>query len=252
MAPITTPAVLLRAFDYGDTSRILRFYTLDHGLLSVVARGVRGRSGKGGSAVTSFSSGELIAYVKPQADLHTMKDFSGERARGRIPMDILRFAGASCLAELVLSHAEQEPHAMLFDTLEVELDRLDEMAAPELPHVILSALWRLTGAFGFAPELDACVLCGQSLGGEHLARFDFGAGGLRCEACGSGAVGPRVGPVARDQMRALLEGARPETFGHARRHLALLSDFLAHHVVSRPLKTLGFLAGRLPPDSEIP
>jgi DNA repair protein RecO (recombination protein O) len=252
VAPITTPAVLLRAFDYGDTSRILRFYTLDHGLLSVVARGVRGRSGKGGSAVTSFSSGDLTAYVKPQADLHTMKDFTGERARGHIPMDILRFAGASCLAELVLSHAEQEPHAMLFDTLEVELDRLDEVDAPELPHVILSALWRLTGAFGFAPELDACALCGRPLEGETLTRFDFDAGGLRCEACGAGAVGPRVGPVARAQMRALLEGERPDAFAHPRRHLALISDFMAHHVVSKPLKTLVFLAGRLPPDPEVP
>lgn len=252
MAPITTHAVLLRAFDYGDTSRILRFYTLDHGLLSVVARGVRGRSGKGGSAVTSFSSGDLIAYVKPQADLHTMKDFTAGRSRGRIPMDILRFAGASCLAELVLSHAEQEPHAMLFDTLEVELDRLDAAPVEDLSHVILSALWRLTGAFGFAPELDACTLCGRLLDEESLARFDFGAGGLRCEACGAGAVGPRVGPVARDQMRALLDGGRPAAFAHPRRHLALLSDFLAHHVVSRPLKTLVFLASRLPPDVEAP
>jgi len=72
VAAIGTPAVLLRGYDYGDTSRILRFYTLDHGLLSVVARGVRGRSGKGGSAVTSFSSGDLVAYVKPHGDLHTI------------------------------------------------------------------------------------------------------------------------------------------------------------------------------------
>ncbi|MEX2467182.1 MAG: DNA repair protein RecO [Gemmatimonadota bacterium] len=250
MAPLTTRAVLLRAFDYGDTSRILRFYTLDHGLLSVVARGVRGRSGKGGSPVTSFSSGDLVAYVKPQADLHTMQDFSGEKSRGGIPLDILRFAGAACLAELVLSHAEQEPHPMLFETLELELDRLEAVPAPELPHVILSALWRLTSAFGFTPQLHVCVLCGRSLDGGALARFDFDAGGLRCEACGEGAVGPRVGPRARGQLMALLEGSEPEGFAHPRRHLGLLSDFIAHHVVSKPLKTLVFLANRLPPDLE--
>lgn len=250
MAPVSTSAVLLRAFDYGDTSRILRFYTLDYGLLSVVARGVRGRSGKGGSPVTSFSSGDLVAYVKPQGDLHTMKDFSGERARGRIPLDLVRFAGASCLAELVLSHAEQEPHAMLFETLEAELDRLDDADAPELPHVILSSLWRLTSAFGFEPELGVCVLCATTLDGDGLARFDFDAGGLRCEACGVGSVGPRVGPVARRQLMALLEGDRPEAFAHPRRHLALVSDFMAHHVVSKPLKALVFLADRLPLDPE--
>ncbi|HAC04511.1 MAG TPA: DNA repair protein RecO, partial [Gemmatimonadetes bacterium] len=38
MAPVSTPAVLLRSHDYGDSSRILRFYTETHGLLSVMAR----------------------------------------------------------------------------------------------------------------------------------------------------------------------------------------------------------------------
>ena len=74
MAPIRTEAVLLRAYDYGDSSRILRFYTEGQGLLSVVARGVRGRSGKGTATMASFASGELTAYVKSHRDLHTMKD----------------------------------------------------------------------------------------------------------------------------------------------------------------------------------
>src|SRR5690606_18120677 len=133
MAPVTTSAVLLRAFDYGDTSRILRFYTLRHGLLSTIARGVRGRSGKGGAAMTSFSSGDLVVYVKPHADLHTMKDFTSDRARTHIGLDVLRFAGASCVAELVLAHAEQEPQPLLFEALEAELDRLDTVEPAVLP-----------------------------------------------------------------------------------------------------------------------
>lgn len=250
MAPVSTRAVLLRGYDYGDTSRILRFYTLDYGLLSVVARGVRGRSGKGGSAVNSFSSGDLVAYVKPHGDLHTMKDFSSERTRAGIPLHVLRFAGASCLVELVLSHAEQEPHPMLFERLEHELDRLDQTPVSALPAAILSALWRVTSVFGFEPELTACVHCGRPLEHDEVGRFDFDAGGLRCEACGRGPVGPRVGPIARDQVRALLAGTPPDGFTHPRRHLALISDFVAHHVAQKPLKTLRFLADRLPPDAE--
>ena len=128
-----TPAILLRGHDYGDTSRILRFYTRDHGLLSVVARGVRGRSGKGGASMNSFASGELVAYIKPHGDLHTMKDFTATRSRATLSSDILRFAGAACLAELVLSHAEQEPHPELFDTVEAELDRVEGVGAVGLP-----------------------------------------------------------------------------------------------------------------------
>ena len=76
MAPVGTRGVLLRGHDYGDTSRILRFYTLNYGLLSVMARGVRGRSGKGSTTISTFATGDLTAYVKTGRDLHTMKDFS--------------------------------------------------------------------------------------------------------------------------------------------------------------------------------
>jgi hypothetical protein len=37
---------------------------------------------------------------------------------------------------------------------------------------------------------------------------------------------------------------------HARRHLALLADFVAYHVAARPLKSLAFLGEVLPTDGE--
>lgn len=252
MAPVSTPAVLLRAYDYGDTSRVLRFYTLRHGLLSTVARGVRGRSGKGGSPMTSFSSGDLVAYVKPHAELHTLKDFTAERARTHIGLDVLRFAGASSVAELVLAHAEQEAHAELFEALERELDRLDVVDPAALPGAILAALWQVTVTFGFSPQLDACMACGRALAPDELGRFDLEAGGVLCARCAGDQAAPRIGPVARRQLAELIGGSIPGDLAHPRRHLALLSDFVAHHVIQRPLKTLVFLGARLPADAEMP
>jgi DNA repair protein RecO (recombination protein O) len=251
MAPVRTPAVLLRAHDYGDSSRILRFYTRDHGLLSVIARGVRGRSGKGAATLASFASGELSAFVKPHRDLHTMQDFACARVRSGLAGEMLRFAGASAVAELVLAHTEQEPQPAVFDALEGTLDRLEGAVASELPGTVLAALWSMTEAFGFAPQLDPCVRCDEPLGEDEIGRFDFAAGGVRCSECGEDAAGPRLGPRARAQLECLLAGEIPEGFAHPRRHLALVSDFIAYHVVSRPLKSLRFLGGLLPPDEAI-
>lgn len=248
MAPVTTRAVLLRGYDYGESSRILRFYTADHGLLSVVARGVRGRSGKGTTTLSSYASGELAAYVKPQRDLHTMKDFACTHLRDGLGTDVLRFAGAAAVAELVLSHAEQEPHIGLFDAVERALDALAEAPKEVLPGTTLAALWVITEAYGFAPQLDSCVRCERVLDGEEVGRFDFAAGGVRCAACGHGAAGPRVGPIARSHVEALTRGDVPAGLSHVRNHLALVSDFVAYHVVSKPLKSFRFLGGLLPPD----
>ena len=160
--------------------------------------------------------------------------------------------GASAVAELVLSHAEQEPQPGVFEALEAALDRLTEVGGDNLAGSVLASLWTITEAFGFAPQIDACVRCGSSLRSDEMARFDFGAGGVRCSACAVDSAGPRVGPAARRQLAALLEGTVPEDMTHPRRHLTLVSDFIAYHVVAKPLKSLGFLGGVMPPDAEIP
>jgi DNA repair protein RecO (recombination protein O) len=250
VAPVRTEAVLLRAHDYGDTSRILRFYTSDHGLLSVMARGVRGKSGKGAATLSTFASGELSAYVKSHRDLHTMKDFECTRLRAGLAADVLRFAGASAAAELVLSHAEQEPHPELFTALIHALDEIECVVAGDRVGAILAGLWTITEAFGFAPQIDDCVRCGEVLEEGEVGRFDLAAGGVRCSRCSEGAAGPRVGPGARGQLRALLDGRRPPDLSYARQHLGLLEDFLAYHVVSKPLKSMRFLTELLPQEVE--
>lgn len=249
MAPVTTRAVLLRAYPYGETSRVLRFYTDRHGLLGVMARGVRGRSGKGGTTLSTFASGDLTVYVKSQRDLQTMKDFSCTRLRGELGSDVLRFAGASVVAELVLSHADQEEaHPDLFSALEMSLDALVDVPPELVATACLAGAWRIVEAFGYAPQLDPCVRCGRTLAPEEMGRFDFAAGGIRCEACGEGSTGPRVGGGARVQIRGLLNGSPSEAVSYPRRHLGLLQDFVAYHVASGPLRSFALLGNLLPSD----
>lgn len=246
MAPVTTRAVLLRAHDYGESSRILRFYTRDHGLVSVVARGVRGRSGKGTATLSSYASGDLTVYMKSHRDLHTMKDFTCSETREILGAHMLRFGAAAAAAELVLSHAEADPQPGVFDTLENGLDTLGGAGADDLPGVSLAVLWAIVESFGFAPQLDSCVRCDEVLGADEMGRFDFAAGGIRCADCSEDAAGPRLGPIARSQVDALVAGTVPPGLSHTRRHLGLVSDFIAYHVVNRPLKSLAFLGSLLP------
>ncbi len=229
----------------------MRLYTRDYGLLSVVARGVRTKSGQGSATLDTFASGELIAYVKPQRDLHTMKDFICTRVRSGLGTDLLRFAGASAVGELVVTHTEQQPHPEVFEALEGSLDALEQASVECVPAACLSGGWRVVAAFGFEPELGICVRCARALDPDEVCRFDLAAGGLLCAACGEGTSGPRVGPRAREQLRALLRGDVSGPLTHARRHLALLSDFIAFHVAQKPLKSLRFLGDLLPADDEV-
>tara|TARA_B100002052_G_C15310642_1_gene345288 strand:- start:224 stop:388 length:165 start_codon:yes stop_codon:yes gene_type:complete len=49
----------------------------------------------------------------------------------------------------------------------------------------------------------------------------------------------------------MISGQVPVGLSHTRRHLGLVSDFIAYHVLNKPLKSLRFLGSALPPEDEV-
>ena len=247
MSVVSTPAVLLRSFNYSETSRALRLYTKDLGLVSVMAKGVRRSSARGHGALDTFSRGELTAYVRPTRDLQTFKEFAVEEAGGSLGRDVLRFTGASVLAEIVLLHAAPDPSPQVFERLTNALRRIDTEPLAGIVGAVLAEGWMLVATLGYEPHIDRCVHCGKTLDATEVLRFDFSAGGVRCSGCGSDHSGPRVGPGARQQLATLVRGTVPEVLGKPRAHLRLLHDFVTYHISgSKPLKTFkifGSVAG---------
>lgn len=238
MSIVSTPAVLLRSFNYSETSRVLRLYTKDLGLVSVMAKGVRKGGARGQGTIDTFSRGELTAYVRPTRDLQTFKEFAVEEAGGSLGRDVLRFTGASVLAEIVLLHAGPDPSPQVFERLTNALRRIDAEPRREVVGAVLAEGWMLVTTLGYEPQIEGCIECGRTLGATEVLRFDFSGGGVRCSDCASDHAGPRVGPGARQQLVALLQGVVPETLGKPRAHLRLLHDFVIFHISgSKPLKT---------------
>src|SRR3954462_13493944 len=102
MAPHSTEAVVLHAFDYLESSRIVKLLTRDLGLRSVLARGARSSRKRFGSGLDLFVQGTAELEVKPGRDLDTVTSFDVARTRSGIGNDLARFTGASAVAELLL------------------------------------------------------------------------------------------------------------------------------------------------------
>ncbi len=108
---------------------------------------------------------------------------------------------------------------------------------------LLVQLWSLIQGLGFGPLIHECVECGRAFQGDEMGRFDFPAGGLRCSSCPSDAGGPRLGPVARAQLKGLMEGEAPRELILPRAHLRLASDFITYHISGgTPLRSFAVLA----------
>ena len=251
MSVVSTRGILLRSHAYSESSRVLRFLTEGHGVVGVMARGVRSRSGKGGGGIDLFAESDLVLHVRPGRDLQTLRDAAIRRPRRGIGRHPLRLAGAGLLAEIVLRHHDEGPDEDLFPVLGEALDRIDGADEAAVVPVLLVEGWRIVEAFGFPPMLDACVRCGRELAADEMGRFDLESGGMRCAGCSEEVQGPRVGPGARDQLRTLLAGEVPDALHHLRGHLRLLTDFVMHHLSgNRALESLAVLWALLPPEPD--
>jgi DNA repair protein RecO (recombination protein O) len=243
MSLVVTDAVVLHAFNYLESSRVLRLATREHGVQSVLAKGARRSQRRFGSAVDLFAEGQAQYYAKPGRDLHTLGAFDVVRARMALGEDLDRFAAAAALAELVLRFAREESEPAWYTTL---IDALDALGAapPGTAHEAgVAGAWQLIAALGFAPTVDDCASCHDPVDPDRPARFSHPAGGTLCDRCGRMAGTGRVLPVeARSALRGWLAhesppGAVGQDASSVRAHQRLLREFLREHLTDgRPLQ----------------
>jgi DNA repair protein RecO (recombination protein O) len=245
MPLITLDALVLQSFAYGETSKILRLLTATHGVRSVIARGALRPRSRFGGMLEPFSEGAATLYLKDGRDLQTLSAFELTTSHQSVANDLLRFGGASLLAEIVIRCGSEEPHAGLFDALRRALRRIRGAEEGAVESVLLAETWRLVGVLGFAPILDECGGCGRPLEAHETTGFDYTAGGVRCDACGGSAGGRSLPAPARADLSRL---ARGEAVPLARTaaHWRLIDRYLAHHVLEGAhLHSLAFVAATL-------
>ncbi|MGZ8468982.1 MAG: DNA repair protein RecO [Gemmatirosa sp.] len=244
MSLVATDAVVLHAFDYLESSRVLRLATREHGVQSVLAKGARRSPKRFGGAVDLFAEGEAQYYAKAGRDLHTLSAFDVTRSRFALAADLERFAAGAAIAELVLRFARDEDRPAWFGTLVQALDTVAAAPPNEARAAGIAGAWRVVGALGFSPSLDDCASCHDPIDPTRPARFSHPAGGALCGRCGRMAGVGRVLPAeARDALRAWL-GADDERSAaiavdgaSARAHQRLLREFMREHLSDgRPLR----------------
>ena len=242
MPSVVTAAIVLHAFNYSESSRILRLATREAGVQSVMARGARASQRRFGSAVDLFAEGEVQYEARPGRDLHTLARFDVVQSRAALGSSLPRFEGASAIAEVMLRVAGDDgTPGDAFDALR---DGLDAIAADTDATVATTrAIWRLLGAIGFTPALDSCVACDRELPVELDVSFSAESGGVLCTGCASRVPSRRLPASARTTLIGWLftKDGGADSAGldvlTVRAHQRLLRIFVhAHLNDGRPLK----------------
>jgi DNA repair protein RecO (recombination protein O) len=205
---VRTDAVVLHAFDYGETSRIVRLLTRQHGVVGVLARGARRPTSQFGSALQPLSYVQAVYYWRPQRGLQTLKEAAHAVRFRRLVSEVDRVTLGLRVLEVARALVEEgEAHPLALDLVVRTLAFIDGAEG----HVANAVPWfqlRLAGLLGFAPDVQRADVEALGEGGGRLLL-------QRGAVAAGGADGV---PASRAALRAFAVLARAdlETAGRMR------------------------------------
>jgi DNA repair protein RecO (recombination protein O) len=151
---VTTEAIILRSRKQGDTSKIVSLYTLDYGLVDVIAKGAREMKSKFGSSLEPFTISKVTFYKKEGRELYLLSNAEVITPMRNMQSDLEHIEAATKVIELLLrSQHHEESHPDLFRLVSEVLLAMNES---KLVASILFAFYlKYISVMGFAMNLDS-------------------------------------------------------------------------------------------------
>ncbi len=245
---LSTAAIVLRTYPFGDTSRIAVLLTRDHGKIRVIAKGVRSPRSRIGAALELFSELNVMFYDKRSRDLQLLKSADPLRFHPGMATEPARLAFGSAAVELLdLGLTGEEAGPEFHALLSRELDLLETAPRDRLGIHFAAFQLEVCALLGYEARFDACPGC-DSPAREGL-RFLAERGALVCTKCCHGEFQAEpVSPEAADWLRFLNgeSSEEPAIVGGDRSKLREAARFIqlllhAHLPSFRGLKSLEVL-----------
>ena len=153
------PALILKSYETGNTSEVLRIVCPPHGRLSIYARGLHGARHRLSGVLQPLHLVELKVQLRDGEDIATLRDASLIKEHHTLTTDLERLSFALILAELTEAacHPGQES-ATLFEALLAGLSALDPESGIPAPEAAARAVLTLLACGGHAPAFDPEIL----------------------------------------------------------------------------------------------
>lgn len=215
---ITTKAIALKATDIKEHDKYILLYSLEHGKISVHARGIRKPNAKLRFCADQFCFGNY--QIDKTADHNILKTCEQLQSFYSIREDIVVYYSACAIAEslILCTQEEQSEPALFLETLKA-FSALAEGINPLL--VVLRYCLSLLQIEGFALTLGQCTMCGKKAQPSYL---DLQRGGCLCLECRNVDSIPVSAPIVT--MFSLLDGISYEKLNNLKFTPQMLKEAL--------------------------
>jgi len=251
MPLFNTEAIVIRSIHYGESDKIVTFFTRDYGKMKGIAKGARRSRKRFQNALGLFSHLRLIFFDKEGLGLVRADNCDLLHTFPKIRDDLKKIFYGNYYLELVNEMAgEREKNLEAFDLLLYFLSGLEEME-PQEEQLRMFEI-RMLSLFGYQPNLGRCGLCKKDW--EDLQDFPFvffslEKGGMVCERCSklwSNLIPVSLGTARLIEKISQVELAKiqrlrftPQALSESRE---LLSKFITYQL-GKELKSLKALRG---------
>ena len=225
--------VILRTFDYGESSMIAVSLTRKHGKLRFLARGAKKVKSPFYGMLRTGNTGEAVFYIKNQRGLQTLKeiDTSSVVDAGGNNLDSLCIFQAG-LEVVDRSTIEDEYDERFFDLLEGFITTLNR--SPDPWAIFFSMEVQILCMTGIYPSITECDGCKRLLVGKGV-NIDPSSGSVFCVRCskeGSLRLSAQsAGLLAEMENNGTDLSAEMEIDPAGRREIGrLLHNIFIHHV----------------------
>lgn len=177
--PVTT--ITLRAYDLGESDKILVLFSREKGVLRAVAKGIKKTTCKFGGRLDSLNVNELL--LREGRNLNTISQCETIKIFPHLRLDYDKLIYSLFLGELVLLLTnEEEPVEEVFDLLIYTLETMQFTHNP-LMHTIWFEMHLLT-ILGYKANLTSCDICQEEVPSRNeKLGFSLNTGSLICQNC---------------------------------------------------------------------
>lgn len=202
-------ALVIRAADVFNTSRVFTLFTRELGRVEAIAKGSRRLKSPFENGLDLLSICDIVMLHKGNETLDLVTEACLTERFVALQADLPAMYAGCYVAELLndLTHPH-DPHPRLFDAAVVTLRHLadEKLMWRRLMRFELALLREL----GLMPSLELCVHCGNGLqpgGGSGRVAFGLSLGGVLCAECRHGQ--PHVATMSQSTLQLIRSLANP-------------------------------------------
>ncbi|MBI5683341.1 MAG: DNA repair protein RecO [Deltaproteobacteria bacterium] len=242
----TTSAILLNSIDYGESDRIVNFYTIDFGKMGGIAKGAKRSKKRFVNCLEPFSYVKIIFAQKQNASLVRIDQCELIDGFHSIKHSLEAIASGSYFLELLSEMVKEgQKNTRVFELLLNFLKYLDAGREPETLTRFFEI--KLLSILGYQPHLDRCVVCKKLVDTDVKIYFSSPKGGIICQSCIT-PLEPSI-PISHGTAKSLALAANAGFEGLSRLTLSfhiknesarMLEDFIRYQL-GKELKSKRFI-----------